>query len=80
MAEMVNSAGDDRTANNAVRHQHRVLSEEEKAAMVWLKDNGAAFINYVNEIKENGTAPREMSLAITKMEEAVFWAVKGITG
>lgn len=80
MADQVDSASDDRTANNAVRHQYRVLNDEEKAAMVWIKDNGAAFIKYVEEIRANGTAPREMSLAITKMEEAVFWAVKGITG
>ena len=75
----VNSAGDDRTANNAVRHEYRVLSDAEKAAMVWLKDSGAAFIGYCGEMRDNGTSPRELSIAITKIEEAVMWAVKAIT-
>lgn len=75
----VDSASDDRTANNVVRHQYRILSDAEKAAMTWFKDSGAAFIAYAETIKADGTSPREMSIAITKMEEAVMWAVKGIT-
>lgn len=75
MADHVDSASDDRTANNAVRHQYRVLSDEEKAAMTWFKDSGAAFIDYANQCGPS----REMTLAITKMEEAVMWAVKSIT-
>ena len=75
----IDSAGDERTANNAVRHQYRVLSDAEKDQMVWLKDNGAAFIGCCEEMRGNGIAPRELSLAITKMEEAVMWAVKAIT-
>ena len=34
MIEHVDSASDDRTANNAVRHTYRVLSDTEKAQMV----------------------------------------------
>jgi len=75
MADQGDSAGDDRTANNAVRHTYRVLSDEEKAAMVWFKDNGAAFINYCDACGPS----RELSIAKTKMEEAVMWAVKHIT-
>lgn len=75
MAETVNSASDDRTANNAVRHTYRILSDEEKAAMVWFKDSGAAFIKFCDD---HGPS-REMSIAKTKMEEAVMWAVKHIT-
>jgi len=71
----VNSAGDDRTANNAVRHQYRVLSDEEKAQMVALKDLGAAFIAKCNEIGKS----RELSLAVTNAEQAVMWAVKHVT-
>lgn len=77
MAEHVDSAGDDRTANNAVRHQYRVLSEREKEAMVAVKDQGAAFLSSLDQNCEPG---RETSLARTKLEEAVMWAVKGITG
>jgi hypothetical protein len=75
MEETVDSASDARTANNAVRHAYRVLSEDEKALMVDVKDIGAAFLNIVDGIG----ASRELSLAKTKIEEAVMWAVKHIT-
>lgn len=75
MTEHVDSASDERTANNAVRHKYRVLSDTEKAQMVELKDMGAAFLARCDEIGSS----REMSLAKTKMEEAVMWAVKHVT-
>lgn len=75
MTEHVHSASDERTANNTVRHTYRVLSDEEKAQMVALKDMGAAFIAKCNEIGMS----RELSLAVTKAEEAVMWAVKHVT-
>jgi hypothetical protein len=71
----VDSASDDRTANNAVRHQYRVLSDAEKQQMVDLKDLGAAFIQKCKDIGGS----RELSIAITKAEEAVMWAVKHVT-
>ena len=71
----VDSASNDRTANNAVRHQYRVLSDAEKAQMVKLKDLGAAFIAACDEIG----ASRELSLAKTNAEQAVMWAVKHVT-
>ncbi|MBB5762150.1 hypothetical protein HNR01_001770 [Methylorubrum rhodesianum] len=71
----VDSASDDRTANNAVRHQYRVLSDAEKEQMVRLKDLGAAFIA---ECQKAGSS-REISLAITNAEQAVMWAVKHVT-
>jgi len=72
---MINSASDDRTANNAVRHAYRVLSDDEKAQMLALKDMGAAFIAKCEEIGKS----RELSLAITNAEQAVMWAVKHVT-
>jgi hypothetical protein len=77
MDNTVNSASDDRTANNAVRHQYRVLTEAEKAAMVAVKDAGAALILAFDAHCQPG---RETSLARTNAEQAVMWAVKGITG
>ena len=74
-SKMVDIASDDRTANNAVRHAYRVLTDEEKAQMVALKDLGAAFIAKCDEIG----ASREMSLAKTNAEQAVMWAVKHVT-
>lgn len=75
MNDRVNSESDDRTANNAVRHTYRVLSDEEKAQMVELKNLGAAFIAKCNEVGKS----RELSLAVTNAEQAVMWAVKHVT-
>jgi hypothetical protein len=71
----VNSQDDDRTANNAVRHQYRVLTDAERAQMVALKDIGAAFIAKCDEIGGS----RELALAKTNAEQAVMWAVKHVT-
>ena len=75
MNDRVDSASDDRTASNAVRHQYRVLSDAEKVQMVELKDLGAAFLAKCDDIGKS----REMSLAKTNAEQAVMWAVKHIT-
>lgn len=37
------------------------------------------FSNMYNWIEENCKNSRETSLAITKLEEAQFWAIKGIS-
>lgn len=71
------STSDQRVANNAVRHQYRVLSESEKASMLAVKDAGLAFLEV---LEAHCTPGRETSLARTKAEECVMWAVKGITG
>ena len=39
----VDSTSDDRTVNNVMRHAYRVLSDEEKATMQKIKDDGLAF-------------------------------------
>lgn len=85
-AQRVNSAGDDRTANNAVRHSYRVLSDTEKAQMVAIKDKGAEFITLIDGLRAAG-APnpayteddRELNIAAERVEEAVMWAVKHLT-
>jgi len=75
MTEQVRSESDERTVNNTVRHNYRVLSEQEKADMVEIKDAGLAFLKMLDRFPKS----REISLAATKMEEAVMWAVKSIT-
>ena len=69
------STSDEHIVNNTVRHQYRVLTEEEKAQMTELKDQGLKFIETCERIGKS----RETSLAITKMEEAVMWSVKALT-
>lgn len=71
----VDSAGDDRTVNNTMRHQYRVLSDAEKANMQAIKDMGLKFHELVSGLGNS----REVSIAKTKVEEAVMWAVKHIT-
>jgi hypothetical protein len=80
----IDSSSDDRTANNAVRHQYRQLSELEKAQMVEIKDMGAAFIAKLHEIgatdpAADRQASRDLSLAQTHIEDAVMRAVRHIT-
>jgi hypothetical protein len=74
--QYVASDSDERTVNNTMRHQYRVLNEREKAGMVRLKDFGLELLNAIDSIVPAG---REASLAKTKVEEAVMWAVKGLT-
>ena len=73
--ENVKSESDARTVNNTVRHSYRVLSDAEKAQMVAIKDKGLDFLELIGAL----TPTRETSLAKTKIEEAVMWAVKSIT-
>jgi hypothetical protein len=71
----VDSASDSRTVNNTMRHQYRVLSDAEKANMAKIKDIGLDFHEFIAGLGNS----RELSLARTKIEEAVMWAVKHIT-
>jgi hypothetical protein len=73
---MVDSTSDERTANNMMRHEYRILDEVEKTEMLIFKDQGLTFVEHCDRIGSS----RELSLAKTKMEEAVMWAVKHVTG
>jgi hypothetical protein len=77
MAAMANvdSTSDARTVNNTMRHAYRVLSDAEKANMQSIKDLGLEFHTFIEGMGNS----REISLAKTKIEEAVMWAVKHIT-
>jgi hypothetical protein len=69
------STSDERVANNVLRHEYRVLDEAEKAQMQRTKDLGLEFLQHCQALGSS----REISLAVTKVEEAVMWAVKHIT-
>lgn len=84
MAETVPSTSDQRVANNIMRHNYRVLDASEKDQMGAIKDTGLYFIQQLHSIggtdnTQDRQASRELSLAQTKIEEAVMWAVKHIT-
>lgn len=71
----INSNSDARTVNNTMRHAYRVLTDEEKANMQAIKHAGLTFHDQIAGLGNS----REVSIAKTKVEEAVMWAVKHIT-
>lgn len=71
----VESTSDERVVNNLMRHQYKVLSEEEKVSMQTMKDFGLNFCNFIDTLGQS----LEYSLAKTKVEEAIMWSVKGLT-
>jgi hypothetical protein len=75
LSETVKSTSDQRTVNNVMRHEYRVLTDAEKAAMQAVKDKGLEMHNML----EGMGASRELSIAKTKLEEVVMWAVKHLT-
>lgn len=80
MPNEIPSTSDDRTKNNSTRLKYRLLTDEEKAAIDWFKQTGEAFDKYCAEnIAAEAGSKRELEIARFKIEEAVMWAVKGIT-
>jgi hypothetical protein len=75
MNAVVDSTSDERTVNNVMRHQYRVLTDAEKQQMQAIKDKGLE----LHDLIESIGASRELSVAKTKTEEAVMWAVKHLT-
>lgn len=55
---------------------YRVLSDEEKLALVTIKKAEKTFKDVVEQFSEPS---REQSIALTKIEEASMWAVRGLT-
>ncbi|ACL61261.1 DUF7681 family protein [Methylobacterium nodulans] len=80
----VESTSDKRTANNGVRHQSRLLTEDEKALVTRIKDAGATFIQLIHEIAEVPPSvekldDRDLELTRTHVEDAVMRAVRAVT-
>lgn len=71
----VDSTSNERTVNNTMRHAYRVLTDDQKAQMRSIKDCGLALHDMISRMGMS----REISIAKTKVEEAVMWAVKHIT-
>ena len=62
-------------ASENMRKEYRVLTDAEKANMTKVKDMGQSLFDFIDGLGGS----RELSLAKTKVEEAVMWAVKHIT-
>lgn len=67
------------------RPRYRALSDDEKRLHDLIKENAEVLADCFEDIRavraEAGhlERPREAALAMTKLEEAVMWAVKGLT-
>ena len=73
--EALDAVSDERTKNNYGRHQYRPLTDEEKQKVSDVKDATHDF----GELLDSLPPSRERSIAITKLEEASMWAVRGLT-
>ena len=63
------------TNSDVMRMQYRTLTAEEQQQMVAVKGNAASLYGFLGTLGNS----RELSLAKTKIEEAVMWATKHIT-
>ena len=73
--QQIDSTDDARVVNSPMRHKYRKLSDVEKENMAAIKDKGAELLLMIELLGGS----REASIAKTKTEEAVMWAVKHIT-
>ncbi len=67
--------GQPSNGGDTLRPAYRALSREEAVTVAGLKDVGAGFLALLARSHD----PRAAALARTKLEEAVMWAVKGVT-
>jgi len=72
--ETANSTNDSNA--DVMRMQYRTLTADEQAQIVAVKGNAASLLGFLVTLGNS----RELSLAKTKLEESVMWAVKHITG
>lgn len=66
----------ERKNRNRMRHEYRVLTEQEKTQVRAVKDKALALYECIESLGVS----LESSLAKTRTEEAAMWAVKHITG
>jgi len=59
--------------------EYRELNELEKQSIADIKTKAEALYDSFPKTPDGRGMNREVSLAITALEEAVMWAVKGIT-
>ncbi len=62
------------------RKEYRELNDEEKGLMTAIKTKAEELEELLLRTADGRYINRETSLAATKLEESVMWAVKGITG
>lgn len=73
-----------RTKVSGIRHTYRALTDAEKQAVDSIKDLGQALWDCVEQLAQDHAmhrpgSGRSYALAQTNIEQAVMWAVHGIT-
>ena len=71
----VEATDENRIVNNYGRHKYRVLTDDEKSQVSAVKNATHDFGVLLDSLPPS----RERSVAITKLEEASMWAVRGLT-
>lgn len=64
------------------RKEYKPLSDEQKAQMNAIKDKAVLVLDAMNEAVPDGERSersRCMAIARTNLEQAIMWAVKGVT-
>lgn len=64
-----------KTTKNDVRQEYPEISNRQKRLIAKVKDIGLELMDTFDESRPS----RELSIAKTKVEEAIMWAVKGIS-
>lgn len=64
---------------NIFRQAYKELTEDKKSLMNKIKDAAQELYSLFPKTDDGRAKDRETSLAVTKLEESVMWAVKGIT-
>jgi hypothetical protein len=84
MTDRFKSTDDARAQNSSTRNTYRPLTDAEKKQVDRIKAMGAVFVEYLHEI--GGTDPqgdrlasRDLSLAVTHIEDATMRAVRHVT-
>ena len=89
--EEMDSTDDNRTTNNAARHQYRVLTEEEKLAVAEIKENGQTLIDAIDayataiaplfqSIVTHSPGSRAGEIALVRMIERLGIEVRNVDG
>lgn len=65
------------------RKEHKELEPRQSTAILTIKEQAEKLLDAIqygvllnDEVRENPNGSREMSCAITKLEESVMWAIK----
>jgi len=64
------------------RKDYAPLSDEQKSQMASIKEEAQVLLNKLNEavpVEERSERSRCMAIARTNLEQAIMWAIKGVT-